>query len=122
MKERRKTPRKNRSAPQTTVKKLEQPKKPMINGTLVQVTPGEDKTSFERHNRLLSMEYTRPKKNEAIVKELMKVSYAMRRNDILENGHTFIITERYPFLGQPEHVRYNTQSQACIMCNNMHCT
>ena len=43
MKERRKTPRKNRSAIQTTIKKLEQPKKPMINGTLIQVRPGEDK-------------------------------------------------------------------------------
>ena len=110
MKERRKTPRKNRSAIQTTIKKLEQPKKPMINGTLIQVPPGEDKTSFWRHNRLLSMEYTRPKTNEAIVKELMKVSYAMRRNDILENGHTFSITEKYPFLEKPEHVRHNTQS------------
>ena len=55
MKERRKTPRKNRSATQTTVKKVEQPKKPMIIGTLIQVPPGEDITSFERHNRLLSM-------------------------------------------------------------------
>ena len=82
MKEHRKTPRK-------------QPKKPMTNGTLIQVPPGEDKTSFERHKR----------KNETIVKELMKVSYAMRRNDILENGHTFSITERYPFLGRPEYVR-----------------
>ena len=54
MKERRKTPRKNRSATQTTDKKLEQPKKPMTSGTLIQVPPGEDKTSFERHNRLWS--------------------------------------------------------------------
>ena len=93
----------------------------MTSGTLIQVPPGEDKTSFERHNRLLSMEYTRPKKNETIVKELMKVSYAMRRNDILENGHTFSIIEKYPFLQRPEHVRYNTQNSACIMCNNMYC-
>ena len=121
MKERRKTPRKNRSAIQTTDKKLEQPKKPMTSGTLIQVPPGEDKTSFERHNRLLSMEYTRPKKNETIVKELMKVSYAMRRNDILENGHTFSIIEKYPFLQIPEHVRYNTLNSACIMYNNMYC-
>ena len=121
MKERRKTPRKNRSATQTTDKKLEQPKKPMTSGTLIQVPPGEDKTSFERHNRLLSMEYTRPKKNETIVKELMKVSYAMRRNDILENGHTFSIIEKYPFLQRPEHVRYNTLNSACIMYNNMYC-
>ena len=92
MKERRKTPRKNRSATQTTDKKLEQPKKPMTSGTLIQVPPGEDKTSFERHNRLLSMEYTRPKRT----RPLMKVSYAMRRNDILENGHTFSIIEKYP--------------------------
>ena len=107
MKERRKVLRKICSAIQTTIKKLEQPKKLMINGTLIQVLPGEDKTSFGKHNRLLSTEYTRPKKNEAIVKELL---YAMRRNDILENGHTFSITEKYPFLEKPEHVRYNTQS------------
>ena len=67
----------------------------MTSGTLIQVPPGEDKTSFERHNRLLSMEYTRPKKNETIVKELMKVSYAIRQNDILENGHTFSSTHFY---------------------------
>ena len=41
MKEQRKTPRKNHSATQTTAKKLEQPKKPMTSGTLIQVPPGE---------------------------------------------------------------------------------
>lgn len=59
----------------------------MTSGTLTQVPSGEDNTSFERHNRLLSIEYTKVKKNETIVKELMKVSYAMQQNDILENGH-----------------------------------
>ena len=35
------------------------------------------------------------------------MSFAMRRNDILENGHNFNIPQKYPFLQQLEHVRYN---------------
>ena len=88
-----------------TDKILEQAKKPITSGTSISVPPGEDKTSFERHNRLLSIEYAKAKKNETIIKELMKISYAMRRNDILENGHTFSIIDKYPFLQTPEHVR-----------------
>ena len=106
MKERRKPPRKNHSVTQgATVKKEEEPKRPAISQTQIEILPGEDNTSFERHNRLLSIECTKAKKNETIVKELMKISYAMRRNDILENGHTFSILEKYPFLQTPEHVR-----------------
>ena len=46
----------------------------------------------------------------------MKISYAMRRNDILENGHTFSIIEKYPFLQTTEHVRYNIQNSCVIIC------
>ena len=51
----------------------------------------------------------------------MKISYPMRRNDILENGHTFSIIEKYLFLQTPEYVRYNIQNSACIMCFDMYC-
>ena len=63
--------------------------------------------SFERHNRLLAMERTKPKSNVGKVKELMKMSFAIRRNDILENGHNFNILQKYPFLQESEHVRYS---------------
>ena len=58
MKERRKTPRKNRSVDvNKTDKKLEQAKKPITSGTSISVPPGEDKTSS-----LLSIEYAKAKK------------------------------------------------------------
>ena len=38
----------------------------------------------------------------------MKLSYPMRRNDILENGHTINLLQEYPFLQTKEHVRNNT--------------
>ena len=105
LKERRKPPRKASSVTKAIVKK-EEPKKPAINQNQVEIPAGEDNTSFERHNRLLSIEYSKTKRNEANVKELMKISFAMRRNDILENGHSFDILQKYPFLQIHEHVRY----------------
>ena len=41
----------------------------------------------------------------------MKLSYAMRRNDILENGHTINLLEKYPFLQTLEHVRNESKSE-----------
>jgi len=48
----------------------------------------------------------------------MKLSYTMRRNDTLENGHKFSILEKYPFLQSPEHVRYKNLNLnfMCINC------
>ena len=37
----------------------------------------------------------------------MKLSYPMRRNDIVENGHTINLLEKYPFLQTKEHARNN---------------
>ena len=64
---------------------------------------------FERHNRLLAMEYSKSKSNVGNVEEL--ISFAMQRNDILENGHDFNIPQKHPFLqhSEAEHVRYNQQ-------------
>ena len=106
MKEKRR-PKKERptiQTPTTTFKK-EVPKKPAVSQNLITVPTGEDITSFERHNRLLAMEYSKSKSNAGNVKELMKISFAMRRNDILENGHNFNIAQKYPFLQHAEHVR-----------------
>ena len=109
MKERRRT-KKERSTIQTpTTIKKEAPKKPVVSQNLVAVPAGEDITSFERHNRLLAIEYSKSKSNVGNVKELMKISFAMRRNDILENGHNFNIAQKYPFLQHSEHVRYYEQ-------------
>ena len=63
----------------------------------------EDSTSFERHNRILILEYAKAHPNVATVKELMKTTFAMRRRDILSEGHKFDIG-KYPFLQAPDHV------------------
>lgn len=109
MKERRRT-KKDRSTIPTTVKK-EITKKPTVSQNPIAVPASEDVTSFERHNRLLAIEHTKSKSNVGNVKELMKISFAMRRNDILENGHNFNIPQKYPFLQYSEHVRYLRNQQ-----------
>ena len=60
MKQRRKAPapRKPCSEIQDTVKN---PKRPAISQSLIEVPAGEDQTSFERHNRLLEIEYSKTK-------------------------------------------------------------
>ena len=45
------------------------------------------------------------KRNKTVVNELVKLSYAMRQQDILENAsHVNVILEKYPFLREPNHV------------------
>ena len=70
--------------------------------------PHPYQASFERHNRLLAIEYSKTKRNKTFVKEFMKLSYTMRRNDVVENGHTINLLEKYPFLQTKEHARNNT--------------
>ena len=105
LKERRKphVPKKPHSETQPMTK-IEKPKRPAISQNQLVVPAGEDQTSFARHNRLLAIEFSRTKRNETVAKELMKMSYEMRRNDILENGHTINVLEKYPFLQTIEHV------------------
>ena len=105
MKERRKphVPRKAHS--ETATAKKENPKRPATSQNPIEVPAGEDQTSFDRHNRLLAIEFSKTKRNETVAKELMKITYAMRRNDILENGHTINLLDKYPFLQTLEHVR-----------------
>lgn len=47
------------------------------------VPPGEDDTSFKRHNKLLIMESKKSHPNMAVVSNLMDRSFALRRSDIL---------------------------------------
>ena len=60
---------------------------------------GEDEVSFARHNRRIKAESIKPHPNRGIVKELMKVIYAIRREDINDNCKTVVeILNDYPFL------------------------
>ena len=64
--------------------KIEKPKRPALSQNQLVVPAGEDQTSFNQHNRLLTIEFSRTKRNETVAKESMKMSYEMQRNDILE--------------------------------------
>ena len=68
------------------------------------IPDGEDQTSFDRHNRVLKAEYSKPNPNVKTVQELMKITFPMRRRDILSEGHSFDPLKKYPYLQQPSHV------------------
>jgi len=117
MKERRRTKR-NRSGPKeaATIKKEEKQKKPAVGSDLVEVPAGEDKKSFVRHNIALETVHAKLtsslSKNKKLssqgvakVEQLMEITYAMRRNDVLQDGHSFSVAKKYPFLQYYEHVR-----------------
>ena len=81
--------------------------KPKCNKVLEVPKPpvGEDGNSFKRHNKLLTNEYHKKVRNEAVVKDVMDVSYAMRRADILQNPENVkSILIRYPFLQEHDQV------------------
>ena len=65
----------------------------------LEVPAGEDDVSFQRHNRVLKTEYTKAHHNMHLVSELMNLTFAMRRFDILNNPCDINgILEKYPFL------------------------
>ena len=71
------------------------------------ISAGEDIHSFERHNQILKAQYTKPHANQQIVSELMQITFAMRRADILNFPcEVAQIFKKYPFL-QTEHVSEN---------------
>lgn len=76
------------------------------NFELPEIPPGEDDGSFERHNRVLKAEFSKPSPNIGNVKQLMEVTFPMRRREILSLGHTkdFRPFNRFPFLQVPDHV------------------
>ncbi len=66
---------------------------------------GEDAASFARHNQKLKSEHSKAHPNKAVVQELMKVTFEMRRHDIVNNTkHLTRIMEDYPFLKCPDEV------------------
>ena len=82
------------TGPKAKKLKLEQP-----------IPAGEDSTSFSRHNRLLLSESMKNHPNKAVVSEAMKLSFAMRRNDIVTSRPPIPeLLEKYPFLGDMDEV------------------
>ena len=80
--------------PKAKKPKLEQP-----------IPAGEDSTSFSRHNRLLLSESMKNHPNRAVVLEAMKLSFVMRRNDIVTSRPPIPeLLEKYPFLGDMNEV------------------
>lgn len=66
---------------------------------------GEDAASFSRHNSDLKKEFCKVKPNLIKVEQLMTLSFAMRRNDVIFSTHTVKeIVTRYPFLSVRDEV------------------
>ena len=60
---------------------------------------GEDMASFARHNSQLKTEARKTKPNRSMVKELMSISFAMRRNNTIEDPKPLNeVLIQYPFL------------------------
>ena len=67
--------------------------------------PGEDAVSYERHVKYLKVEYKKANRNWAIVGDLMERSFALRRQEILENTVSIEhILVRFPFLHEADQV------------------
>ena len=61
--------------------------------------------SFERHNRVLKEEFKKRYPNIQVVQELMSLTFAMRRADILKNKYDVMsLFTKYPFLQNTEQV------------------
>ena len=74
------------------------------------IPEGEDGASFARHNSLLKVEARKGKPNRSIVSEIMKVSFHMRRNDILSEPKPLSeLLESYPFLKDYDEVCINNK-------------
>ena len=67
--------------------------------------PGEDAVSYERHIKVLQVEYKKANRNQAVVGNLMERSFALRRQEILEKTVSIEhILVRFPFLQQADQV------------------
>lgn len=70
-----------------------------------QVPECEDHASFKRHNVYLKKEFLKRVPNRELVSQLMELSFAMRRNDIVGNAKEVKeIINDYPFLGDAKEV------------------
>ena len=68
-------------------------------------TPGEDAVSLERHDNLLKAEFRKKKRNDTVVSDLMKRTFPLRRQTILEKPMNFdSMFERFPFLQDTDQV------------------
>ena len=66
---------------------------------------GEDAVSFARHCRVLQAEYKKTTHNPQTVADLMKRTFALRREDISTHSYSLDeIYEKYPFLQESEQV------------------
>ena len=91
----------------TNTKKSPKKKSPGITQSLAQPlpAPGEDSVSFERHCRLLQVEFTKARRNQHVVTDLMDRTFAMRRREILEEPHDLDgLFEQFPFHQQSDQV------------------
>ena len=70
------------------------------------IPDGEDDTSFKCHNTVIRSELAKKsKRNETVLNELIKQTFAMRRHDILESStHAMITLQKYPFLREQDQV------------------
>ena len=67
--------------------------------------PGEDAVSYERQIKVLQVEYKKANRNRAVVGNLMKRSFALRRQEILEKTVNIEhILVRFPFLQEADQV------------------
>lgn len=107
---RRVTPATKNKPTSATNKKSPVRKPPGISShiSLPEVMPGEDKFSFSQHNKLLKAELSKSKPNKIIISEIMDLSFAMRRQDIANNGYTGVsaLFDIYPALQDYDQVRH----------------
>ena len=68
--------------------------------------------SFDRHNKEIRSSFCRKDgpRNSTVVNELINITFAMRRKDILDNNyHVHAILEKYPCFKEPSQVMEATQ-------------
>ena len=68
---------------------MNKPKSPGVDSIMKppKVPPGEDETSFNRHNKVLILESKKAHPNMTVVRELMQTTFALRRRDILNTSY-----------------------------------
>lgn len=107
-KEYRRTPVQRRAAAGTSSKtKSPKKKSPGITQTPQHPvpSPGEDMVSFERHNRILKVEFKKTRRNEENVCNLMNRTFALRRKTVLEDAYDLNrIFTCFPFLQESDQV------------------
>ena len=107
---RRKRVNRNEKKPTATSPKASTSKKksPGVSGILTQpvVPPGEDRVSFQRHRKVLQVEYAKKGNgNKQVVADLMDRTFAQRRADILEHDYDILaLFNNYPFLQNNDEV------------------